>query len=53
MVSFHRGEVCHQSLRKTWPFVELNIFRNGLGKKRGGGTDTKFADYAGLCSGPL
>lgn len=51
MVSFHRGEVFHQSLRKTWPFVEPNIFRNGLGK--GGGTHTKFADYAGLCSGPL
>lgn len=52
MLSFHRGEVCHESLGKTWPFVQLNVFITDLGKGEGG-THTKFADDAGLCNEPL
>lgn len=50
MLSFQSGEVYHQSLgmRALWPFVQLNIFVNDLGK--GGRTEAKFADYARLCS---
>lgn len=55
MLSFHRGEVCHESLGKTQAFVQLHVFINDLGGggRGGGGTHTKFADYAGLCNEPL